>query len=110
MVGIIGNLAADLQKIPEFRLYGRVTAVQGMMVEIGGVERALSIGDSIHLQRRRGERVSCEVVGFREGSAIAMPFGELEGSGIGSRAEIADADPVVYPGDAWLGRVIDAMG
>lgn len=54
MVGVIGNLAADIEKIPEFRLYGRVTAVQGMMVEIGGVERALSIGDRIHLQRRRG--------------------------------------------------------
>jgi flagellum-specific ATP synthase len=110
MVGIIGNLAADIEKIPEFRLYGRVTAVQGMMVEIGGVERALSIGDRIHLQRRRGERVSCEVVGFRDGSALAMPFGELEGIGIGSRAEIEDADPVVYPGDAWLGRVVNAMG
>jgi flagellum-specific ATP synthase len=110
MVGVIGNLAQDIEKIPEFRLYGRVTAVQGMMVEIGGVERALSIGDRIHLQRRRGERVSCEVVGFRDGSALAMPFGELEGIGIGSRAEIEDADLVVYPGDAWLGRVVNAMG
>jgi flagellum-specific ATP synthase len=110
MVGIIGNLASEIEKLPEFRLYGRVTAVQGMMVEIGGVERALSIGDRIHLQRRRGERVSCEVVGFRDGSALAMPFGELEGIGIGSRAEIEDADPVVYPGDAWLGRVVNAMG
>ena len=110
MVGFIGNLAADIEKIPEFRLYGRVTAVQGMMVEIGGVERALSIGDRIHLQRRRGERVSCEVVGFRDGSALAMPFGELEGIGIGSRAEIEDADPVVYPGETWLGRVVNAMG
>jgi flagellum-specific ATP synthase len=110
MVGIIGNLAADIEKLPEFRLYGRVTAVQGMMVEVGGVERALSIGDRIHLQRRRRERVSCEVVGFRDGCALAMPFGELEGIGIGSRAEIEDADPVIYPGDAWLGRVVNAMG
>jgi len=110
MTGILGDLASDIEKIPEFRLYGRVTGVQGMMVEIGGVERALSIGDRIRLQRRRGERVSCEVVGFRDGSALAMPFGELEGIGIGSRAEIQDADPVVYPSDAWLGRVVDATG
>lgn len=110
MVGIVGGLAAEIDKIPEFRLYGRVTAVLGMMVEIGGVERALSIGDRIHLQSRRGDRVSCEVVGFRDGSALAMPFGGLEGIGIGSRAEIEDADPVVYPTESWLGRVVNAMG
>ena len=96
--------------MPEFRLYGRVTAVLGMMVEIGGVERALSIGDRIHLQSRRGQRVSCEVVGFRDGGALALPFGGLEGIGIGSRAEIEDADPVVRPTASWLGRVINAMG
>src|SRR3546814_6493528 len=54
--------------------------------------------------------VTCEVVGFRDGRAWAMPFAALEGVGIGSRAQISDAEPVVYPGDGWLGRVVDAMG
>src|SRR3546814_16601316 len=54
--------------------------------------------------------VTCEVVGFRDGRALAMPFAALEGVGIGSRAQISDAEPVVYPGDGWLGRVVDAMG
>ena len=45
----LANLAHDIDKVPEFKLYGRVTAVLGMMVEIGGVERALSIGDRIHI-------------------------------------------------------------
>jgi flagellum-specific ATP synthase len=39
-----------------------------------------------------------------------MPFGPLEGVGIGSRAQISDAEPVIYPDDSWLGRVVDAMG
>ncbi|GHD60830.1 flagellum-specific ATP synthase [Thalassobaculum fulvum] len=107
---LLRHLASDIEKVPEFRLYGRVTAVLGMMVEIGGVERALSIGDRCYVQARGNRMVTCEVVGFRDGRALAMPFAALEGVGIGSRAQISDAEPVVYPDDGWLGRVIDAMG
>lgn len=110
MVTLLKHLASDIEKIPEFRLYGRVTAVLGMMVEIGGVERALSIGDRCFVQARGGRMVACEVVGFRDSRALAMPFGPLEGVGIGSRAQISDAEPVIYPDNSWLGRVIDAMG
>ena len=110
MVTALGNLASEIDKIAEFRLYGRVTAVLGMMVEVGGVDRALSIGDRLHLQARGGKRVSCEIVGFKDGRALAMPFGALDGIGIGSRAEISDAAPVIFPHDGWLGRVVNAMG
>src|SRR3546814_16311953 len=110
MATLLRHLASDLDKVPDFRLYGRVTAVLGMMVGIGGVERALSIGDRCYVQARGGRMVTCEVVGFRDGRALAMPFAALEGVGIGSRAQISDAEPVVYPGDGWLGRVVDAMG
>ena len=39
-----------------------------------------------------------------------MPFGTLDGVGIGSKAELADAAPVIFPDVAWLGRVVNAMG
>ena len=52
MVTALGNLVSEIDKIAEFRLYGRVTAVLGMMVEVGGVDRALSIGDRLYLQAR----------------------------------------------------------
>ncbi|WP_193179908.1 flagellar protein export ATPase FliI [Nisaea sediminum] len=110
MATALGNLASEIDKIAEFRLYGRVTAVLGMMVEVGGVDRALSIGDRLHLQARSGTRVSCEIVGFKDGRALAMPFGSLDGIGIGSRAEISDAAPVIFPHEGWLGRVVNAMG
>ena len=110
MATMLSITASEIENISEFRLYGRVTAIQGMMVQIGGVERALSVGDRIHLQSRARGRVTCEVVGFKDGQALAMPFGPLEGIGIGSRAEISDAAPVVYPHNGWLGRVVNAMG
>lgn len=110
MTTLLRHLSNEIEKVAEFRLYGRVTAVLGMMVEIGGVERALSIGDRCFVQARGNRLVACEVVGFRDGRALAMPFNSVEGVGIGSRALISDAEPVVYPDDGWLGRVVDAMG
>jgi flagellum-specific ATP synthase len=107
---LLRHLANEIEKVQDVRVYGRVTAVLGMMVEIGGVERALSIGDRCFVQARGNRLIACEVVGFRDGRALAMPFDAVEGVGIGSRALISDAQPVVYPDHNWLGRVVDAMG
>lgn len=93
----------------ETRVYGHVVAVQGMLVEIGGIQSYLSVGGRCDLVGRAGDRVSCEVVGFRDGRALAMPFASLVGIGLGSTVVIDNAQPVVFPDDAWLGRVIDAF-
>lgn len=104
------NILADLSQLPSHYLYGRVTAVQGMLVEVGGIERELTIGSRCRLAATGGPPVLCEVVGFRDSRALLMPFAGLEGVGLGCKAEIVASEPVIYPDDAWLGRVLDAMG
>ncbi|MBI3709902.1 MAG: flagellar protein export ATPase FliI [Proteobacteria bacterium] len=110
MAMLAHDLLSGLQRIHPCRFYGRVTAVLGMLVEIGGVEHRLSIGGRCVLLPRDGRRVPCEVVGFRHNRALLMPFGGLDGVGLGCKAIIADADPVIYPHSGWLGRVINALG
>ena len=39
-----------------------------------------------------------------------MPFSGLEGVRMGCRAVISSRESVVHPGDAWLGRVVNAQG
>ncbi len=39
-----------------------------------------------------------------------MPFGAIDGVGMGSRAEVSVAEPVIYPSREWLGRVVNAFG
>ena len=39
-----------------------------------------------------------------------MPFGVLEGIGIGCKAVVEESAATVFPSDAWLGRVVNAMG
>ncbi len=107
---VLRSLVADLKRLPAYRLYGRVAAIQGMLVEIAGVERRLSIGDRVELERRGASTIECEIVGFRGGRALAMPFGTLDGVGMGCKALIGDREPVVRPDPSWLGRVVNGFG
>ena len=107
---LIDHLIADIDRVPDHYLHGRITGVLGMMAEIGGVQRALSVGDRVSILARGDRRVPAEVVGFRAERALVMPYGTLEGVGLGCRAEIAQTQPVLYPDDSWLGRVINALG
>ncbi len=109
MSHLVNSLLSDLERVPTTRFFGRVAGVQGMLVEAGGVQKSLSVGDrcTIHARDRK---VVCEVVGFRDGKALLMPFSSLDGVGLGCRTEIIDSVPVLYPHPSWLGRVINAMG
>lgn len=106
----IDTLAGSIDELAPYQLFGRVTKILGMLVEVGGIERELSIGDRCILTPKGAEQIPCEVVGFREGHALVMPFKPLDRVGLGCRAEVAAAQPAVYPSPSWLGRVINAMG
>ena len=110
MTVLANTIVNEVARLPHYSVYGRVTAVIGLLVEVDGVQGSLSIGDHCRLIGRGGRRVLCEVVGFRDGRALVMPFGTLEGIGLGCRAEAGTRDPVLYPDDGWLGRVVNAFG
>lgn len=109
MTTVLDHLIADFSRIPTRSIHGRVAAVQGMLVEIEGVDGHLSIGDRCTLHARRGKKIPCEVIGFRDKRALAMPYGALEGVALGTRAVILNSEPAIRPTDAWLGRVINAF-
>jgi flagellum-specific ATP synthase len=107
---LVQSLLSGLDQVPNYRIYGRVTAVLGMLVEVGGIERDLAIGSRCRLYTHDGRSVVCEVIGFRSGRALLMPFSALDGIGLGCRAEPVGGEPVVYPDPSWLGRVVNALG
>jgi flagellum-specific ATP synthase len=106
----LAGLVGDIERIPEARHYGRVATVLGMLVEVAGLDRHLSVGSRCDVVNRTGQRVPCEVVGFRAGRALAMSYGALDGVGLGCRAELVESDPLIRPTRAWLGRVVNAFG
>lgn len=101
---------AMLSTLPDYEVSGRVTKVLGLLVEMAGFGNDLSIGSRVHLRPARDQDIPCEVVGFKEDRALLMPFGNLEGVGLGTPAVIAGTRAVVMPDDRWLGRVLNGMG
>lgn len=107
---LVRNMIGAIERLPTHIIYGTVVSIQGMMLEIGGVHETLSVGDRCTIVARDGRRLPCEVVAFKEGRTMVMPFGSLDGIGPGCRADVSLAEPVLYPDVSWLGRVINPMG
>jgi flagellum-specific ATP synthase len=104
------TVLATVKELPSYHMFGRVSAVQGLMVEVSGIEQQLSIGGRCTVLTRDNRRVPCEVVGFRQNKALLMAFGSLDNVGLGCKAELASDKPALHPTPAWLGRVINALG
>ncbi|MCW9034368.1 MAG: flagellar protein export ATPase FliI [Rhodospirillales bacterium] len=109
-MSVAQNIITDLNRVSPVKIYGRVKAVKGMLIELGGIQGSLTIGDHCDIIAKNGRRLTCEVIGFRDGVALVMPFGALDGVGLGCRAEIGVSDPMIYPNEGWLGRVINSLG
>ncbi len=104
------NISKEVDRLPDYKVFGHVTDVVGLLIEVGGVQGSLSVGDHCDIIVRDDRRITCEVIGFSNARALLMPFGSTDGIGMGCRVEISASDPVIYPDESWLGRVINAFG
>ena len=106
------HLLSEINRLPTVAMTGRVVAVKGLLIECTGIEQVLSVGSRCKVQGSHSpeHEVVCEVVGFREGIALLMPFGSVEGVGLGAKVTVVASASAVEPDDSWLGRVVDAMG
>ena len=103
-------LTQSVAGLPRLTRFGRVARVEGLLVEVTGASGAIGLGGRLRIAGTDGQETPCEVVGFRDGRALAMPFGQLEGITLGARATFEERVSAIYPSRAWLGRVIDGFG
>src|SRR6201994_1790651 len=103
-------LAEQIGDVDSVNIYGRVVGVRGLMVEIAGPIHAMSVGARIVVESGGNRFIPCEVIGFTGNNAVVMPFASVEGVRRGCRAVIANSAGQVRPCQAWLGRVLNAMG
>ncbi len=104
------RLLSSIEAIAPHKIFGRVTGVQGLLIEVAGIENHLSVGGRCNVIARGERKVLCEVVGFRDSKALLLPFASLEGIGLGCQVEIAESQPTISPCEGWLGRVVNALG
>jgi len=103
-------LLKEIEAVPALTRFGRVSRIEGLAVEVTGALGAVRLGGQVHLSIGHNKTISCEVIGFRDGRALVMPLGALEGIALGARADFEDRPAVIRPSSAWLGRVIDGFG
>lgn len=104
------NIINEVNKLQSDAYYGKVTAVQGLFIEVSGIRSQLSIGDRCSVFSTNHKRIPCELVSFKEEKLLLMPYGSLEGIGLGCRVEVENSAPVIYPHISWLGRIINSFG
>jgi flagellum-specific ATP synthase len=107
---LLRALLKEIEAVPTLTRFGRVARIEGLLVEVTGAAGAVSLGGTVRLSSSSGKVIPCEVVGFREGRALLMPLGTLDGVSLGARADFDDRPAMIFPSRAWLGRVIDAFG
>lgn len=98
-----------LKKAQPAQTFGKVNKVVGLVAEAAGL--SASLGAVCHiLPEDGGEPIAAEVVGFREGNILFMPYGDMRGVRPGSLIRNSSLPPVFPVGPGLLGRVFDSFG
>ncbi|MBK1794809.1 flagellar protein export ATPase FliI [Devosia sp. WQ 349] len=103
-------LISAIDAVEEVEVFGRVKSVQGLLIEVAGPVRELRVGGRVEIINSDGTVLFAEIIGFRDGHALCLPFGELGGVRLGCKAIFRRHDGAVNPSEAWLGRVVNANG
>lgn len=110
------DLSAELRAVAEteiLRPHGKVIQMVGMVVEASGPNAPAGDICLVHPEGgifKRQRAIPCEVVGFREGRILLMPYGDMRGIQPGSRVVATGSQSLCQVGDELLGRVIDGTG
>jgi len=93
------------------RIFGKVCNVVGLIAEGRGIKAPLgSVCMLLPEEGREDKGIYAEVVGFRDGSVLLMPYGEMRGIRPGSLIKNTNTPPLFPTGDGFLGRCVDAFG
>lgn len=106
----VGGVLAEIKRLQTQSAFGRVESLAGTLLVVKAPSNRVFIGEICVIEGREGRRIQAEVVGFREESALVMPYDAIEGVGPGSKIEFAGQEAVAYPHQSWLGRVLNGLG
>jgi len=105
----VSKYIESLSKSDTIERAGRVTKIVGLAVEATGPPA--KIGDVCEMFSLNNDKsLRAEIIGFREGQTLLMPFGSLEGIGLGSYVVYTGKQLRVPVGMSLIGKVLDALG
>jgi len=90
------------------RINGKVIKIVGLTVESEGPDAFL--GEMCKIYLGNGERALAEVVGFREGHVLLMPYEDISGLKQGCKVVRTERNVDVGLSNDMLGRILDGLG
>lgn len=110
------NVTIDFEKYKSaadevyFIRLGKVVNVVGLTIESAGPDAKL--GDLCMIKPSEGDLppAMAEVVGFRDGRTLLMPYGIVTGIGAGSIVYNTGEPLMVHAGEQLLGQTLDGLG
>lgn len=112
-MSLLDKYAAVVDRTETITQIGRVSRVQGLLIESEGPQTFLGEQCKIVVPGRRARPESsvwAEVVGLRGGASYLMPYTETQGIEVGSPVVGTGETLSVPVSDKLLGRVIDSRG
>jgi flagellum-specific ATP synthase len=107
----LNTITSQISQIQPIRIYGRVTAVKGIVIESMGIAEFATIGTHMLVHPNNGsKKVMSEVIGFDGAKVLLMAFGDIDGIGPGAKVEIVNRENDVFPDNSWLGRIVNSLG
>ncbi|MGC9044997.1 MAG: flagellum-specific ATP synthase FliI, partial [Thermodesulfovibrio sp.] len=90
-----------LEQLNPIKVYGKVTKAVGLIVESVGINA--SIGDICEIISE-DNRIEAEVVGFKNGTVLLSPLGEIYGIKTGAKIAVNGKQSYIPLSDDILGR------
>ena len=104
------NKYYSLLEQPLEKMYGKVTKFIGLTIESLGPSANINDLCIIYANNNSNKGTYAEVVGFRDNRILLMPYGDVEGVGIGSLVKSTGAPFHVDVGYGMLGMAVDGLG
>jgi len=104
------NKYYSLLEQPLEKKYGKVTKLIGLTIESLGPGANINDLCIIYSNNKSNKGTYAEVVGFRDNRILLMPYGSVEGIGVGSLVESTGAPFHVDVGYNMLGLAVDGLG
>lgn len=115
MVAVDFNKYRNLLDKSYEKSLGKVVKVVGLTIESIGPNSKLNdlcfiVPKDNYLSRDKSKAVMAEVVGFRDDRILLMPYGNMDGIGVGSTVESTLQPLKVQVSDKLLGKTLDGLG
>ncbi|MEL6377928.1 MAG: flagellum-specific ATP synthase FliI, partial [Pseudomonadota bacterium] len=103
------RLREQLAEVRIARPVGRISAADGAVMTVTGLNDCAKIGDRVSVSRHSSKPLDGEIIQLADGHATVLPDAQLEGIAIGDKVLLMDPAQI-RPTLNWIGRIVDPDG